>query len=436
MDNIGESYYAMISKVRWQDQSVKANDFFEEHKTDFTESFMNENVMSKDMFNDEFKKLTKVEGCVYSESDDPESDSDSRCWNNLADDNKDVVALLDMVMNKVQEADSNGLGVQFKNATVLVDCPSTWEFIDSLYFCATVITSVGYGSRAPSTRLGRAICIMYSLLGILMTNTLMALFADYLSLSHSKFKNLICGSKFSCISSINCVQKYRRTLIYTFYAFAFFLIFMFIPSLLFKMIEKWTLFESIYFTWITVSTIGFGDLTPGLGDEPAENSAMKFIYYTFIISWMFTSLIVMNLILGKLSEVCADIFEFGMTIEEQEEAEAKEKEERMKEEKERFDVSLFDDLEESVDNNNLNSIRRRRDAMILDPEQDDDQVIDMNKMTKFLRISSQKMTRPTSGIAVPGFGISRRNQTVRRRQVRQKRILVNYRSQQDRLPAI
>ena len=419
MDNIGSSYYAMISKVRWQDKTTIANDFFRKHKSDFVESFINDNVMSKDMFNDDFKKLTQVEGCPYNKVDP----ADPRCWNNLTEDNKEVVALLDMVMNKVQEADSNGLSVQFKNATVIVDCPSTWEFIDSLYFCATVITSIGYGSRAPSTRLGRVICIMYSLLGILLTNGLMALFADYLSNLHSRFKNLVCGSKFSCLSMFNCVQKNKKILINTFYGLSFFLVFMFIPSLLFKMIEKWTLFESIYFTWITVSTIGFGDLTPGLGNEPANNSAMKFIYYGFIISWMFTSLIVMNVILGKLSEVTADIFEFGMTNEERDEEDAK-----LREEKRVRDDELTDDLDQIT-------LQRRGAIPDLENEANIGEM-DMQKISKFLRLSSQKMTRPTSGIAVPGFGIARRNQTIRRRTVQQKKIVVNFRSQQDRLPAI
>ncbi len=41
-----------------------------------------------------------------------------------------------------------------------------WGWIDSIYFCVTTLTTVGYGDLAPKTDTGRIFTIMYLLIGI------------------------------------------------------------------------------------------------------------------------------------------------------------------------------------------------------------------------------------------------------------------------------
>ena len=43
-----------------------------------------------------------------------------------------------------------------------------------------------------------------------------------------------------------------------------FIVFMFLPSVLFVYLENWTYDESLYYTFITLSTIGFGDYIGGM----------------------------------------------------------------------------------------------------------------------------------------------------------------------------
>jgi len=49
------------------------------------------------------------------------------------------------------------------------------------------------------------------------------------------------------------------------YSFAIigFIIFMLMASLLFWGVEKWTYADALYYTFITLTTIGFGDFVPG-----------------------------------------------------------------------------------------------------------------------------------------------------------------------------
>ena len=47
------------------------------------------------------------------------------------------------------------------------------------------------------------------------------------------------------------------------YLFVGSIIFIFLPSIVFTSIEDWDYVESIYFSFITLATIGFGDYVPG-----------------------------------------------------------------------------------------------------------------------------------------------------------------------------
>lgn len=41
-----------------------------------------------------------------------------------------------------------------------------WNFVDSLYFCVTTLTTVGFGNPAPSTDLGKLFTVFFVLSGV------------------------------------------------------------------------------------------------------------------------------------------------------------------------------------------------------------------------------------------------------------------------------
>uniref|UniRef100_A0A8C4NHS2 Potassium channel domain-containing protein n=1 Tax=Eptatretus burgeri TaxID=7764 RepID=A0A8C4NHS2_EPTBU len=57
---------------------------------------------------------------------------------------------------------------------------SHWELGSAFFFAGTVITTIGFGNIAPSTKWGRIFCIIYALLGIPLFGFLLAGVGDQL----------------------------------------------------------------------------------------------------------------------------------------------------------------------------------------------------------------------------------------------------------------
>ncbi|XP_032168753.1 potassium channel subfamily K member 18 [Mustela erminea] len=69
-----------------------------------------------------------------------------------------------------------------------------WSFLSSLFFCCTVISTVGYGHIYPVTRLGKYLCMLYALFGIplmfLVLTDMGDILATLLSTSYNRFQKL------------------------------------------------------------------------------------------------------------------------------------------------------------------------------------------------------------------------------------------------------
>lgn len=50
--------------------------------------------------------------------------------------------------------------------TVFYSNVEGWGYLDSLYFCVTTLTTVGYGDLNPQTDLGKIFTIFYILVGV------------------------------------------------------------------------------------------------------------------------------------------------------------------------------------------------------------------------------------------------------------------------------
>ncbi|XP_011179025.1 TWiK family of potassium channels protein 7 isoform X2 [Zeugodacus cucurbitae] len=154
----------------------------------------------------------------------------------------------------VQEAAEGGLLIQADK-----DFPEPyerWSILQAVFFSSTVLTTIGYGNIVPVTTGGRAFCICFALIGIPFTLTVIAdwgrLFATAVS---------VLGKYMPKVP--NFTNFIGKTWFYAVLAVCFLGVYLAAGAWLLLLWEDdWTFFDGFYFCFITMTTIGFGDLVP------------------------------------------------------------------------------------------------------------------------------------------------------------------------------
>jgi len=174
---------------------------------------------------------------------------------------------------------------EFSNVTEFVDKCLKWDFYNSIFFSFTAVTTIGYGHQAPNTNDGRTFCVFYSLLGIplnaLLIGAMGNIFSDKMSQLKSKAKSRGLG------------KTGKVFLEGTVFLIILTLVFLIIPAAVFASLEDeaskdWEFVDCIYYAFITLSTIGFGDLVAGRNNqnEVMRNNVSKMMYQIGIIVWI------------------------------------------------------------------------------------------------------------------------------------------------------
>ncbi|XP_062895788.1 potassium channel subfamily K member 1-like [Mobula hypostoma] len=133
-----------------------------------------------------------------------------------------------------------------------------WDFTSSLFFAATVLTTTGYGHTVPLSDGGKAFCIIYSVIGIPFTLL-------FLTSVVQRVMALVTRRPIHYIHTRWGYPKQSVALAHAFLlGLVLFLCFFLIPAAIFTQLEQdWSFLESIYFCFISLSTIGLGDYVPG-----------------------------------------------------------------------------------------------------------------------------------------------------------------------------
>jgi len=118
-----------------------------------------------------------------------------------------------------------------------------WHFTGGLYFCFSIATTIGYGNFTPMTDLGKALVIPYSVLAILSL-------LWFLKQNMSVFRHY-------------CCTDFSNGLVRTGITVLMLVAYLALTGLIYQSLEEeWSYLDSIYFSWVTTSTIGFGDYFP------------------------------------------------------------------------------------------------------------------------------------------------------------------------------
>uniref|UniRef100_A0A5S6QNJ7 Potassium channel domain-containing protein n=1 Tax=Trichuris muris TaxID=70415 RepID=A0A5S6QNJ7_TRIMR len=167
-----------------------------------------------------------------------------------------------------------------------------WSFSTAIFFAVTVVTTIGFGNPAPATLTGRAVCICFALFGIPLTLVTIAdigkFFSEYLVWQYTyyldfkqkinkgfrRWKKRHLGELSHQENFGLCDQCKRKRLLEFDHSsvpatvvIAILFGYTALGGLLFCNTEMWNYFEAFYFSFITMTTIGFGDLIPRRGSN-------------------------------------------------------------------------------------------------------------------------------------------------------------------------
>ncbi|XP_031408047.1 potassium channel subfamily K member 17-like [Meleagris gallopavo] len=171
------------------------------------------------------------------------------------------------------EAYKSGVAIQ-GNTTSL----DRWDFSGSFFFSISAVTTIGYGNLSPSTAAGRIFCILFALFGIPLNLVLMNEIGQLMLLwvqhsahhleemFHWKIKAALLMKTCALVTGL--------------------LLFLLLPPLLFSNKEGWTYEESFYYSFITLSTIGFGDYVIGMNPDRTYPSWYKNVISLWILFGM------------------------------------------------------------------------------------------------------------------------------------------------------
>ncbi|XP_070206154.1 potassium channel subfamily K member 6-like [Littorina saxatilis] len=139
------------------------------------------------------------------------------------------------------------------------DTPS-WTISSSLLYCVTIITTIGYGHIAPKTDMGRYVTILYAIFGIPICILMLTLIGDGLAAAFRLLYKSLCNICFTGTTMGSGGSVRVPVLV----SVAFIIGYIVLGAFLFPQVEEhWTKAEAAYFSFITLSTIGFGDYVPG-----------------------------------------------------------------------------------------------------------------------------------------------------------------------------
>lgn len=136
-------------------------------------------------------------------------------------------------------------------------------FIISTFFNC-IVTFSGYGHVTPLSKEGKVFCILYALLGIPLTLVLLTAMVERLMIPSTLFLQFLNSRLGHIYQPFNI-----RLLHFAIIVVILVTLFIFIPALIFAHIEPdWDYLDSLYYCFISLTTVGLGDYIPG--DAPDQ----------------------------------------------------------------------------------------------------------------------------------------------------------------------
>ncbi|XP_021351540.1 potassium channel subfamily K member 2-like isoform X2 [Mizuhopecten yessoensis] len=161
-------------------------------------------------------------------------------------------------------------------ATEQTDSASLWDYVNSVFFSMTAVTTIGYGNQTPATSGGRAFIVVFALIGI-------PLVAVFLSGIGDKIAGLTKSFQEKQFSKNHEVAEHRLKAVII--PITGLVILLFVPAAIFSAVEDWNYGEALYYCLITLTTIGFGDFVIG-----TQDATYRLAYRLLTLIWIMLGL--------------------------------------------------------------------------------------------------------------------------------------------------
>ncbi|XP_060918429.1 potassium channel subfamily K member 5a [Labrus mixtus] len=189
---------------------------------------------------------------------------------------KDYPCLTKADLDRILEAvsDAAGQGVTITGSKTF----NNWNWPNAVIFAATVITTIGYGNISPKTSEGRVFCIFYGLFGVPLCLTWISELGKFFGGRAKHLGQFLTKKGFSLRKA-----QFTCTAIFLLWGV---LVHLVLPPFVFMSQEGWSYVDGLYFSFVTLTTIGFGDLVAGV--EP--NKEYPTLYRYFVEVWIYLGL--------------------------------------------------------------------------------------------------------------------------------------------------
>lgn len=177
---------------------------------------------------------------------------------------------------------------------ILGNATSRWTLGNAVLYASTLLTTIGYGHLSTQSPLGKVVCMTYSAVGIPLTLCILACYVTRLEAISGAFK----ASLFHRLKAEIRPQAIRAIhigIIMLFILVGCFLV----PAWVFSTLEvNWSFLDSIYFCFISLTTVGLGDYVPGLDSQHPHVDLYRFASAAYLLF----GVTVMMFMLGQVSD--------------------------------------------------------------------------------------------------------------------------------------
>ncbi|XP_074033197.1 potassium channel subfamily K member 6 isoform X1 [Leptinotarsa decemlineata] len=197
---------------------------------------------------------------------------------------------LEELIVEIVRANNRGVSA-IENAT----SEPNWSFGQSFFFASTVITTIGYGHVTPLSRNGKLFCMFYAVVGIPLTLVLLSALVERLLIPTVWLLQWL-NSKLGHLYQPLRIQIVHLAII----VLVLLVFFLLLPAAIFASLEpEWDYLDSLYYCFISLTTIGLGDYIPG----DSAHQPYRPLYKIMTTCYLFLGITIMMLTLTVFYDI-------------------------------------------------------------------------------------------------------------------------------------